>query len=116
MSPSEERAEDEVALVVTTAPDQETAERIVRQLVAERLVACGNLIGGVTSIYRWEGAVETTPELLVLLKTRSGLVPDLFRRVAELHPYQVPELLLLPAAASSAYSRWVRDETTEVIV
>jgi periplasmic divalent cation tolerance protein len=114
---STDQEDGDVAVVLTTAPDRATAERIVSQLVDERLVACGNLLEGMTSIYRWRGAVETTPELLVLLKTRRARVEDVFRRVGELHPYEVPELLVLPAAAvSSAYSRWVREETTEVTV
>jgi periplasmic divalent cation tolerance protein len=114
---STDLAGGDVSVVVTTAPDRATAERIVRHLVEERLVACGNVLEGMTSIYRWQGAVETTSELLVLLKTRRARVEEVFRRVGELHPYDVPELLALPAAAvSSAYSRWVRAETTEVIV
>lgn len=105
----------DVSLVMTTAPDRETGERIVRQLVDERLAACGSLVPGVCSIYRWEGAVAREDEVLVLLKTRGASVERLFRRVAELHPYRVPELLGFPAAAaSSAYSAWVAEETAEV--
>jgi periplasmic divalent cation tolerance protein len=105
-----------VVVVLTTVPDRESGERLAGTLVDERRVACGNLVDGVTSIYRWEGAVERGSELLLLLKTRRELVPALFERVAQLHPYEVPELVALPVdAVSNAYSRWVRDETTEVI-
>ncbi|MBW3629270.1 MAG: divalent-cation tolerance protein CutA [Gemmatimonadetes bacterium] len=105
----------EVVLVLTTVPDRETGERLAGTLVDERRVACGNLVDGVTSIYRWQGGVENERELLLLLKTRRELVPGLFERVAQLHPYDVPELVALPVdAVSNAYSRWVRDETTEV--
>jgi periplasmic divalent cation tolerance protein len=109
-----ERSAD-VTLVLTTVPDAETGERIVRKLVDERLAACGNLVPGVTSLYRWEGAVQREGEVLVLLKTRTGTVDRLFRRVTELHPYQVPELLSFPVgAALPAYCAWVAEETMEV--
>ena len=106
----------EVVLVMTTVPDRECGERLAGTLVGERTAACGNLVDGVTSIYRWAGEVEKGRELLLLLKTRRELVPALFERVAQLHPYEVPELVALPVdAVSSAYSRWVMEETTEVI-
>ena len=105
----------DLTVVLTTVPDRETGERLVRALVDERLVACGSLVPGLTSIYRWEGRVETSSELLVLLKTPAERIAELFERVAELHPYELPELVALPArAVSEAYSRWVRDETIEV--
>ena len=106
---------DGVVVVLTTVPDRETGERLAATLVEERRVACGNLLDGVTSIYRWKGAVERGSELLLLLKTRRVLVPALFERVAQLHPYEVPELVALPVeAVANAYSRWVGEETTEV--
>lgn len=109
-------ASEELVLVLTTVPDQKTGDELVRALVAERLAACGSLLPGLTSIYRWKGSVESSAELLVLLKTPAARAPALFRRVAELHPYEVPELVALPThAVSEAYSRWVRDETIEVI-
>lgn len=105
----------DVSLVLTTVPDQETGERIVRQLVDERLVACGNLVPGITSIYRWQGAVQREGEVLLLLKTRAGAVERLFRRVPEIHPYDVPELLAFPVGAGHPpYCGWVADETAEV--
>jgi periplasmic divalent cation tolerance protein len=105
-----------VMVVLTTVPDRESGERLAGTLVDERRVACGSLLEGVTSIYRWAGGVEKAGELLLLLKTRRELVPALFERVAQLHPYEVPELMALPVdAVSKAYSRWVREETTEVI-
>jgi len=105
----------DVSLVLTTVPDQETGERIVRQLVDERLVACGNLVPGVTSIYRWRGEVQREGEVLLLLKTRADAVDRLFRRVPEIHPYEVPELLVFPASAGHPpYCGWVVEETAEV--
>jgi len=105
----------EVSLVLTTVPDMETGERIVRRLVDERLAACGNLVPGVASIFRWQGAVQKEGEILVLMKTRTAAVEPLFRRVSELHPYEVPELLSFPVGAGSqAFCGWVVDETAEV--
>ena len=107
---------DEVVVVLTTVPDRACGEMLAGTLVDERTAACGNLVDGVTSIYRWEGVVEKGSELLLLLKTRRALVPELFERVSQLHPYEVPELVALPVdAVSNAYSRWVREETTKVI-
>ena len=107
---------DELVVVLTTVPDRACGERLAGTLVDERTAACGNLLDGVTSIYRWEGEIEKGAELLLLLKTRRALLPELFERVAQLHPYEVPELVALPVdAVSNAYSRWVREETTKVI-
>jgi periplasmic divalent cation tolerance protein len=102
----------DLALVFMTAPDAEVAERVGRALVRERLAACATVIPGVTSVYRWEGEVRADAEVQVLLKTRRALVDRLFRRAAELHPYEVPELVAAPlAGVSEPYRRWVLDET-----
>lgn len=108
----DDRAGDGVRVVLMTAPDADTAARISRALVDERLIACANLLPGVTSIYRWEGMVEEAGEVLVVMKTRAALLPRLFERAAELHPYEVPELLALPVLDGlPAYCRWVVQET-----
>ncbi len=80
-------------------------------LLEERLVACANVVPGITSIYRWEGEVHEEAEVLVVLKTRASLVPTLIARVEELHPYDVPEVLALPVLAGyDPYLEWVRNE------
>ena len=100
-----------IATVLMTTPDAEVAERIVRRLVEERLAACGNIVPGATSIYRWENRIERAAEAMVVLKTTGGLVDQLLERAAELHPYDVPELLVHEVAAGSEpYMEWVRDE------
>ncbi len=102
----------DLALVFMTAPDVAAAERVGRALVQERLAACATVIPGALSVYRWEGEVRADAEVQVLLKTRGELVDRLFRRAAELHPYDVPELLAAPlAGVTEAYRRWVLDET-----
>ena len=106
---------DELALVLTTAPSRTAAEALAGQLVEERRIACANLVPGVGSVYRWEGATRHEEEVLVVMKTVASEVERLFDRIAELHPYDVPELIAVPvAAASQAYCRWVRQETIEV--
>ena len=103
--------DEQVLVALTTAPSAEVAERIGRSLVEERLAACANVVAGVTSIFRWNDAVQREGEVLVILKTTSGELEALQRRVAELHPYDVPELIALPIVAGYApYLDWVRAE------
>ena len=107
MSPSD----PEVRIALITAPDAETGARIARALVEERLVACVNLVPGIRSIYRWEGAVEEEAEVLLVVKTRSDRALDLVDRVVELHPYELPEVVMLPAVGGNPpYLEWVRHE------
>jgi len=99
----------DVRVVLVTAPDGPTAETLVRRLLDERLVVCGNILPGVTSIYRWRGEVQQDSEVLVVLKTHEDLVAPLVRRVPELHPYEVPEVLALPVVGGHRpYLDWVR--------
>lgn len=99
-----------VATVLATAP-AEAAEEIVRRLVDERLAACGNILPGAVSVYRWEGRVHREEEAVIVLKTLRRLAPRLLERAAELHPYDVPELLVHDVAdGHGAYLDWVRRE------
>jgi periplasmic divalent cation tolerance protein len=102
----------ELVLALSTAPDAEHAARIARALVDERLIACANLVPGLTSIYRWQGEVQSGTEVLLLMKTRRALVPHLKERLPQLHPYQVPELVVTEISDGLApYCAWVRGET-----
>ena len=101
---------EETLIVLATFPDADTARRIVHALVEENLAACGNLIPGVESIYRWEGQVETSAEVLAVLKTGTARYAQLEARLKELHPYEVPECLALRVAEGSpAYLRWLHE-------
>jgi len=98
----------EVRIVLTTATDPEEAGRIGRALVEERLVACATLIPAVESIYRWQGAVESATETLLLLKTGPDQLAALELRLHELHSYQTPEYLVLPVlSGSQPYLDWL---------
>ena len=102
----------DVLLVLVTAPSAEKAAELARALVEERLAACGNVVPGLRSIYRWEGAVHDEAEALLLLKTTRARLEALRARVVELHPYEVPEVLAFAADAGSApYLAWVADST-----
>lgn len=101
-----------LVVALSTAPDGETAGRLARTLVEERLIACANLVPGLTSVYRWEGEVRAEPEVMMVMKTRRDLLPRVGARLAELHPYAVPELVSAPIEDGlPAYCRWVREET-----
>lgn len=104
--------EPEVRIVLVTVPDVDTGQALARTLVGARLAACGNVVPGLLSIYRWEGEVHQDPECLVILKTTAAKVPEVERAVVEEHPYQVPEVLVLPVLTGYLpYLRWVGDET-----
>lgn len=95
-------------VVLITAPDVEVADRLVTTLVEERLAACGNIVPGLLSIFRWQGGVERESETLVVLKTVESAVPVLLRRASELHPYEVPEILVVPVETGHGpYLDWI---------
>ena len=98
----------EFSLVLTTVPAETDADVLAATLVAERVAACVSVLPPMQSIYRWQGSVERATERLLLIKTASARVPDLQRRLAELHPYEVPECLVLAIAGGSpAYLAWL---------
>lgn len=97
-----------IRLVFTTFANAGDAARAVRTLVEEKVAACGTILPGARSIYRWKDAIEDTGESLVLLKTSVERFPDLERRLRAIHPYETPEIVALdPAAVSSDYADWV---------
>jgi periplasmic divalent cation tolerance protein len=100
-------------VVLVTTPTAERAADLARTLVEERLAACGNVIPGMRSIYRWQGKVEHEPEALLVLKTTRARFDALRDRVLALHPYDVPEVLALPVeAGSAAYLAWLAAQVT----
>jgi periplasmic divalent cation tolerance protein len=108
---------DAALIIFVTVPDVDAGARLGRALVEERLAACTNIIPGLRSIYLWKGAVEDTTEVLCLIKTRRELLGAVEKRIKELHPYDVPEILgVAPSTGNEPYLRWLGESTlaTEV--
>jgi periplasmic divalent cation tolerance protein len=99
--------------VITTTDKKEDAERIARRLVEMRLAACVQIIGPVTSIYRWKGKIETAGECLCLIKSRQENYGAIEGTIRSLHPYEIPEIMAVPVTAGSRdYLDWLRAELT----
>lgn len=95
-------------VVLTTCPDETTAETLSRRLVEERLAACVNRLPGIRSTYWWQGAVHEDQEVLLMAKTSGDRVATLSARIQELHPYEVPEVIALPIAlGAERYLAWI---------
>jgi periplasmic divalent cation tolerance protein len=104
----DEGGTEDILIVFCTFPDFDTGRRIAGTLVEEGLVACVNLLPGVTSIYIWDGEQQSSSETLSLIKTTRARYPALEARLAVLHPYEVPEILAVEAAAVlPRYAEWV---------
>lgn len=103
-----------VVLVFVSVPDAAVGERLARVLVEERLAACVTVSDMVQSTYRWRGAVTTEAERQMVLKTTQERVAAIERRLADLHPYELPECLIVPVSGGSpAYLEWVRAEVAD---
>ncbi len=104
-----------IIVLLSTFPDRVVARNAVRTLVEERLVACGNIVPGVESIYRWQEAVETAEEVMVIFKTTADSAEAAQARLRELHPYKVPEILRLPVDGGwPPYLDWVSEQVTRI--
>lgn len=100
-------------LVLTNLPDADRARQLAKHLIEIRLAACINLMAPCTSIYRWQGKVETANETLLLIKTTRSRYPALEAAIQTLHPYELPEIVAVPIAAGlPPYLDWVTAETT----
>lgn len=100
-------------VALCACPDAATATRIADALVGERLAACVSVLPGMRSTYRWQGAVERADEVLLLIKTAAERVPALSARIVALHPYELPEVVAVEAAAGlPAYLDWVAAQST----
>jgi len=104
----------EARVVLVTVPDRGEALRLVRLLVEERLVACGNVLPEVTSIFHWEGELREEAEYLLVLKSDTSRIPSLLERIPEVHPYEVPEILVLEVESGHPpYLEWITAETRQ---
>jgi periplasmic divalent cation tolerance protein len=101
-------------ILLSTAGSFAAAEQIARALVESRSAACVNIIDRITSIYRWEGAVQKEPESLLLIKTTAEKLEQAKRLLFELHPYDVPECVVIEAdRIAGSYLQWLVDSTSD---
>jgi periplasmic divalent cation tolerance protein len=107
----------DAVVVLTTLATTDEAAKFVKQLLERRLVACGTILPGTRSLYRWEDKLADETEVVVMLKTRSGAIHGLEKAFKEFHPYKVPELLTIPVTGGlERYLGWINDETSLTIV
>lgn len=105
--------DDDIVLVISNAPDLLLAKRIAHVLVEDGLAACVNLGAPILSIYHWEGQIEGADEVPMWIKTTAGQQHALVQALAKLHPYEVPEIIVVPViGGSAAYLDWVRNQAT----
>jgi len=103
----------DLALVMTMVPEAGIGEEIAEALVSSRVAACVNVVGGATSFYWWEGELQKDSEALLLIKTRAQLVSSVKGTIEKLHPYELPEVIVLPiSGGSERYISWLVEETT----
>lgn len=101
-----------VALVYTTVPDMGEAKSIARALVSARLIACANIIAGMTAVFEWQGQMSEADEVVMILKTTHTLADEVCREIRRLHSYDEPAALILPVAGGSAsFLEWICSAT-----
>lgn len=107
---------DDLIIVLTNLPDRGAALKLANGLVAKRLAACVSVLAECTSVYRWKGAVENAREVPVLIKTRAARYAELEAEILRLHPYELPEIVAVPAERGlEDYLQWVAGETSIAI-
>lgn len=105
---------EKARLALTTCADSDAAASLAALLVERRVAACVNIVPGIRSIYRWQGKVEDETECLLIIKTVADRVAELKASIAELHSYDVPELLVLPVeTGATSYLNWIAEQTGE---
>ncbi len=95
-------------LILCTCPDRGCAENLANTVIEQRLAACVNILPGVSSVYRWQGKLESSDEILLLIKTHNHAYPDLEQLIRQLHPYELPEIIAVPIENGlPAYLNWI---------
>jgi periplasmic divalent cation tolerance protein len=103
-------------IVITNAPDRDVALKIARGLIERKLAACVNILAECTSVYRWQGKLETATEVPLLIKTRAAIYSELEAAIKSLHPYELPEIVAVPIECGlPAYLEWMGAETVTEI-
>jgi periplasmic divalent cation tolerance protein len=100
---------DQVIVAFSTCPDEASARTLAQALINERLATCVNRLAGVTSTYFWDGRLQEEGEILLIIKTTAARQAELEARLTALHPYELPELVVLPVVGGNEpYLQWVR--------
>jgi periplasmic divalent cation tolerance protein len=100
---------EQVIVALSTCPDEASARRLAEALVSERLATCVNRVTGIASTYFWDGRLQDDAEILLIIKTTTARLAELEARLRALHPYELPELLVLPVlGGNERYLEWVR--------
>ena len=108
---------DEIILVITNLPDRDSARRVADALIENRAAACVNLLTECTSVYRWQGKIESAHEIPLLIKTTRNAYPHMEAIIRKLHPYELPEIIAVPVVAGLPdYLQWVREETKNPVI
>jgi periplasmic divalent cation tolerance protein len=102
---------NDLIIILTTMPDDDRAAAMARTLVDERLAACVNVHAAMASTYRWQGEIEIAAERQLVIKTTRARLAALEARLRALHPYELPEFVVLEASSSDAYAAWARENT-----
>ena len=103
----------EIKLIYVTVASNEEAEKIARVVVSERLAACANILGSIQSVYHWNGKLERTTEVAMLLKTQELVVDTLVARIRQLHSYDCPAIVVVPVLGGNPeFLAWVASETS----
>lgn len=103
---------DKYILILTTVPEEKTGQTIATRLLEEKLAACVTISAASQSFYWWKGQISKEPEHILLIKTRANLYEELEKKIQEIHPYDVPEIIALPVQKGSAdYLNWIEKET-----
>ncbi|HYB92824.1 MAG TPA: divalent-cation tolerance protein CutA [archaeon] len=102
-------------IVLITVASEDEAVKIVHRLLNDKLIACANIVKGVRSIFWWKGTIESSNEILVLMKTHSKLIKDVIKITKKLHSYEVPEITVIPIKTGYIpYLRWIRESIRKV--
>ena len=100
--------------VITTVSEKKDAETLTKEILGKRLGACVQIMGPINSLYRWKGKIETAKEFVCVIKTRKNLYKKVEKRIKELHPYEVPEIIAMPiVAVDKDYLKWLSNETVK---
>lgn len=104
--------QNDCCMIYATFPSRVEADRIGRAVVDKRLAACVNILPGMTSIYRWQGKIETGDEVVMILKTKTSRADPLVAEIKRLHPYDVPAITVIPlSGGNSDFLAWIANET-----